>query len=967
MRPWCLLWIGLASASVQAQDPVHRQYTTEDGLPSNTIYSMVQDREDHMWFATDAGVSRFDGHTFHNLSVNDGLTDNNVINVAEDSKGRIWFLTLNGRLCFWLNGKVFDQRTIPDLGRYQCSAGWQSFAEDKHGRLWFAGVRSDVLRLDLEGDADTLWHWPGGSMSVVLGADREVIVVSSTNIRTQHGRTWNDHDGVVLNEANSIVRQAEVDGQRPVAIAWNGVYELNTDHWERCAEGKIDMLRWERCWIDRVGDLWVRARDSGIEQWVRRKGKYSLTRTLFRGQLINMEYADREGNRWFATARYGLIRCAEQEFNTSLWPTSGEPVLVLTRLRDDHVLVGGSDGHLYRFEQNGLRPISVEPGLQRIMDLAQDTAGRVWVATDGSVLFLDEGLQEYQEVPVEDPSRPRSHLAAGAKAVETAPGGGIWFANFGLQRVEEDARDGLLRRIVPDTVIPHDRILTLLVDNHGRVWYENDEDLHCYEDGERRDFPELNGKTGLRITSLAQWSPDTIVVGTSGAGVLFLANGRITTALTTRQGLLSDDVVRVRCWGDTLVVASSKGVRSYVGALARGAEPRSQKSYDFPSIGQVNDALIDGEMLLLASSKGLCVVPFDQGNVHVAPPKLLLKTVLVNDREVPLDTLTELTEGSGRLRAEFRAVTFARPDLVQYGFRVHPKDPWIESRVGVIELNPLGAGSYSIEMRARKSGGPWSTPIVIPCRVGPRWWNMTWVRVLLWVLVSAGLVLFTRKVLRRRFAQAMGQVRQQEALNEERRRIAADVHDDLGADLSRLLMHARKHASAGETVETAQLTGGIASAIDKIDEIIWSLDPRKDTLRSTVQFIEQQGRELAEAHGLRFRTDVDLPESDVPLAANERRELMLIAREATRNVVRHAQATTLRIDWSFSDDRLTMIVADDGIGIVEQAGSTSGRHGVSNMLERAHRLGGSLSIRSAAPHGTRVEMTMAVPRNHPIG
>lgn len=967
MRMWCLFGLGLGGSIAQAQDPLHRQYTTDDGLPSNTIYAMVQDREDHMWFATDAGVSRFDGRTFHNLSVNDGLTDNHVINVAEDSKGRIWFLTLNGRLSFWSKGRVYDQRSVPELARYQCASGWQSFTEDKHGRLWFAGVRNDVLRLDLEGDTDTLWHWPVGSMSVVRGDDGEAVVILSTEVFTLSNGAWNARLGSAINDVNSIIREAGCRGRHPMAVNSDGIYTLVADHWEKVSDASIDIKRWERCWLDRAGDLWLRAKDRGVEQWVERAGRYQRCHTFFKDRQVDLEYCDNEGDRWFATARNGLIRCTEREFRTASWPNTDEPVLILGRLSDGRVLLGGSDGHVYRFGQDGPHAIPLKQGFQRILDIAQDDAGRVWLATDNSVLFLEEELDRYTEVPIENNYRPSSRVFAGAKAVETAKDGRIWAANFGMQHVQEDERGNVFRKLLPDELISHHRILTMLIDNRERIWYEKDEELHCYENGLRRDFPGLNGKTGLRITSLAQWSPDTIVVGTSGAGVLFVANGHITATLTTEKGLPADDVVRVRCWGDTLVVASSKGVRCYAGALARGTDPRFQESYDLPTIGHVNDALIDGKDLLLATNKGLCVVPFVLGHSRVAAPKLFVKAVLMNDREVPLDTLTELTEGSGRLHVEFRAVTFARPDGVMYEFRMHPNDPWIESPGGVVELNPLGVGSYAIEMRARKAEGPWSAPIAIPCIVAPYWWNRAWVRVLIWLLVSFGIVLFTRGVLRRRYQRTMEKVRQQEALNEERRRIAADVHDDLGADLSRLLMHARKHASTSEPAEAARLTLGIASAIDKIDEIIWSLDPRKDTLRSTVQFIEQQGRELTEAHGLRFRTSVQLPEADVPLAANARRELMLIAREAMRNVVQHAKATTLRIDWSFSDDRLMMIIADDGIGIPDRTGSSSRRHGLSNMQERAHRLGGTLTIGRNEPHGTRVEMTMAVPRNHPIG
>src|SRR5436190_9336032 len=178
------------SSWIRGQDPVHRRYTVADGLPSNTIYCAIQDRDGFMWFGTDAGVARFDGHTFRNYGVRHGLTDNSVIKLAQDSKGRIWFLTLNGRLCYWLNDTVHNGSTDGKLSRYESRNGWSSFVEDRNGMLWFGGLYDDVLRLDMEGDHDSLWIWPGSKPSVVLDTDGELVMVVSGTIRKAKEGHW---------------------------------------------------------------------------------------------------------------------------------------------------------------------------------------------------------------------------------------------------------------------------------------------------------------------------------------------------------------------------------------------------------------------------------------------------------------------------------------------------------------------------------------------------------------------------------------------------------------------------------------------------------------------------------------------------------------------------------------------------------------------------------------------------------
>jgi ligand-binding sensor domain-containing protein len=90
-----------ASLNLTAQNPYIHQYTTNDGLPSNTVYYVYQDSKKFIWFATDAGVARFDGTTFTNYRKKDGLISNKVIRIKEDSYGRVWFFNYDGSLNYF--------------------------------------------------------------------------------------------------------------------------------------------------------------------------------------------------------------------------------------------------------------------------------------------------------------------------------------------------------------------------------------------------------------------------------------------------------------------------------------------------------------------------------------------------------------------------------------------------------------------------------------------------------------------------------------------------------------------------------------------------------------------------------------------------------------------------------------------------------------------------------------------------
>jgi ligand-binding sensor domain-containing protein len=135
------MWAGW----VLAQDPPYKAFTTDDGLPSNTVYDALQDRDAYMWFATDAGVCRFDGARCERFTTKEGLTDNEVLGLFEDSQGRIWFLTMNGRPCYFQGGRFHNGSDHPEFNERHLTSGGHSMAEDSSGAIWMSSIGSDLF------------------------------------------------------------------------------------------------------------------------------------------------------------------------------------------------------------------------------------------------------------------------------------------------------------------------------------------------------------------------------------------------------------------------------------------------------------------------------------------------------------------------------------------------------------------------------------------------------------------------------------------------------------------------------------------------------------------------------------------------------------------------------------------------------------------------------------------------------
>ncbi|HEY1024807.1 MAG TPA: two-component regulator propeller domain-containing protein, partial [Sphingobacteriaceae bacterium] len=124
-----------------------KQFTVNNGLLSSTVYFTYQDSKGYMWFATEAGVNRFDGRTFESFTVDDGLSDNEILWIQEDSQHRIWFLTLSGQLSFYKNGKFYNPSNHPLLKKAVTRSSFVSFFEDSKKRIWLGTNQQDVVMI----------------------------------------------------------------------------------------------------------------------------------------------------------------------------------------------------------------------------------------------------------------------------------------------------------------------------------------------------------------------------------------------------------------------------------------------------------------------------------------------------------------------------------------------------------------------------------------------------------------------------------------------------------------------------------------------------------------------------------------------------------------------------------------------------------------------------------------------------
>ena len=257
---------------------------------------------------------------------------------------------------------------------------------------------------------------------------------------------------------------------------------------------------------------------------------------------------------------------------------------------------------------------------------------------------------------------------------------------------------------------------------------------------------------------------------------------------------------------------------------------------------------------------------------------------------------------------------------------------------------------------------PWETPPFAVTPVPPlaplelKFWQSGWFQVLLVALCA-----LVVGVCLRLMAQLALQSRAQETLRRERERIARDIHDELGAGMTQLVLMGElaQHAMPEGSLDRRQVDRICEKARDLLgamDEVVWAVNPRRDTLRDFSVYVCQYATKFLEAAGIRCRLDV---EPQMPATAFDlpvRRSLLLAVKEALNNTAKHSGASEVFLRLHRRDEAIVVVVEDNGAGF-DPANQDGSRNGLTNMADRLREAGGLCRIDSAPGRGCRVELS----------
>ena len=308
-------------------------------------------------------------------------------------------------------------------------------------------------------------------------------------------------------------------------------------------------------------------------------------------------------------------------------------------------------------------------------------------------------------------------------------------------------------------------------------------------------------------------------------------------------------------------------------------------------------------------------------------------------------------------------MNFSAPDAARFKYRLEGRDSaWTDARAErVANDSNLPLGHYFFRVAAENEDGVWNeTGGVLEITVLPQFWQTNLFRVVAIIFLLGIVVAIVRIISTQKLRRELQSHRQKEILERERSRIARDLHDQLGANLTQVALlgeMAEADKNSPEEVESyaKQISETARETTHSLDEIVWAINPSNDTLEGLANYACKYAQEYLALAGLRYRADLPVQLPLTPIPPEVRHNVFFAFKEAVHNVVKHAQASEVWIRLRLSPVSFTLEIEDNGRGIENQT-TPQNRNGLRNMKKRMEEIRGEFSISGGASGGTIVRL-----------
>ena len=930
------LWFGTDGYGICKYDGIYLTvYTEKDGLINNKIMCLTQDNEGRIWIGTQSGVSVFDGKHFIQFPALEGLLDKEVFRISKDSSGKIWMYG-TGSFFASYDGKQFTFYTISNNSSEYIPT--DCFVDNK-GIFWL-NTQGSVVRYD-------------GSVYKWFTPQLDFFELIYSVVYDKKGNAWfgSSTQGLIKYDGKAFTQYTKENG-----LSDNSVLKLLPDTND---------------------NIWICTRYGGVNKFDGKNFKaINASQGLSENKTTSLA-EDYTGNIWVATNGGGINRINEKGFSEQIKLESlgGSRVRPIVKDKSGQLWFGTESSGLYSFDGDNIKKYfgSSELSNEGLRSALMDESGRLWFGQNelGGIYSYNNKQFSYYY--------PKNDIAAKFSLFEdkkrilwvgTSSRGAAAFNGTDLVYYSE--KEGF----------SSNRVFVIYQDKKGNTWFGTEGGGVVKYNG--KSFMVLSEKQGFfskSVTSIIEDKLGNLWFGTLGAGVCEF-DGNNFTYYTDDQGLSLNDVWSLKEDAEGKIWAGTdNGLSVLIPTI--DSQKNQSKNYTVFSFGlqdglkatdfNLNSVCIDNSNTIWwGTGKALITknlsIPFQNNK----PQSLNLNHIEINgqfrDFRHPGSNANNKTHYSNiaayqnypdnlslhysenHLAFYFTALDWSAPHKIKYSHRLLGQDErWSSpSALTFADYTNLGHGKYEFQVKAIGRSQQWTEPFTYKFEIRPAWWQTWWFKTATIIFSIALLLYISRLIYRARLRKQKILMEKQLAIQYERQRISAEMHDDVGAGLSgiKLLTELAMNKMTDEkaAAEMEKIHDSVGNVSASMKEAIWSLDTENDTLENLITFIQKQTRRLLEHYTCELNIEIPGMIPAITVKGNDRRNIYLLVKEAVHNIIKHSGAT--KIDLAITcTEYLNIKITDNGKGMEVNEHNNIG-NGMKNMRKRMEQLNGNLFIKN---------------------
>jgi len=700
-----LFALAFSNTGFAGDNPFLKHYGIPEGLLTQTIYHVSQDRQGFLWFSTDAGIVKYNGSIFRSFRKKDGLTDKEILRTQEDSQGRLWIFSFNGNLHFYSDNRIFNRENTGFLAEMSSREFFIGFFEDREGSLYFYNSHGLIYCLDKQNTV-TKYDYPalGRLYYIVYASDGNILYI------TQQGM-WISGE---MRTHPVLYRPFEIlnvfqgpENSYQVLTTVSGLIQFRGEKQQSVITNPLFNRKLITAFSDKNGLLWIGTFDQGV--FCLEGNRTLLKLPIKQSQMI---FGDRDKNIWITSMNDGIDKIQPGFTGIRHFPVSGFGGGEVTALYSKgQKAVWVSNGKSVYFYENGeIRHFYSHPGDLSI-DIVAEFGSDLLIGKRNDMIYAVRILPEtFTAVPGE-PAVFNSFTKGLAVSNDRKELCLLHINNFFIYNANEPG--------VWKNITGNERIYSAYYNRDDRLILNMADIISTPAGGELEPFDELKDFFGKRIDDHAVISSEAEAFNIEGDS-LWLVTGNRHINLTRRMNYqVSHPIIKLFYHFPHLYFTT----RSRVFRIEVPANYTANKEIEVQTIeiefSSLSDALIQNDTLFLTSKEGLTLIStsgFNPFGRSVLSPYF----TLVQAKESKLDFAQGkeiVLKGNNSIHIDFDAINFSGSATV-FKYKLDGlEDNWNSGTETSVVYKNLSPQTYTFRLRAGSFGSEWSNEVKLALNI----------------------------------------------------------------------------------------------------------------------------------------------------------------------------------------------------------------------------------------------------------